>query len=360
MFIKNINLMKNIYITLIAVLLFSCANEDFNSDNGIPEYPKAEIETLREAPYTIGAAVNIAFLKSNIDYKNTLIKEMSSITTKNALTMNTVSVDRGQYNFNDVDYIVNFAQENNMYIHGHALIDHENIPNWVLAFNGSKEDWKKLMQEYIQDIVKRYKDKITSWDVVNEVIDDKGTLRSCIWLQNIGPEYIELAFRYAHEADPKAVLFYNEYGHEYSHVRRYAVNHLADSLAKKGVPIHGIGLQMHTNTNRLTTDLRYAITAAAVTGLKIHVSELDVSVNPNKQNITFSDELATAQQECYRIITKTMMDIPAEQRFGVTICGIHDASSWLSGNPDWPLLFNDDFERKPAYDGILQGIYQYD
>lgn len=354
--------MKKIFIYisfLFALTLFACDKEEFNSDNSVPETPMVNIANLREAPYPIGAALNINTLKNNQEYRNTVIKEMSSVTGENAMKMNTISKGRKQYNFDDADYLVNFAQENKIRVHGHTLIWYKHTPDWVANFTGSAEDWKTIMKEYIQDVVGRYKGKVASWDVVNEIINDNGTLRDCIWLQKIGPEYIELAFRYAHEADPNAVLFYNEYGHEYSHVRRYTVNHLADSLAKKGVPIHGIGLQMHTNINRSVEDLRYAVVAAAVTKLKVHVSELDIAVNPDKKaDATFTDELALKQKESYRMVAKAMNDIPANQQFGITMWGMHDPSSWLSSNPDWALVFNSKFERKPAYDGFLQGFYK--
>ncbi|MFV0536022.1 MAG: endo-1,4-beta-xylanase [Dysgonomonas sp.] len=351
--------MKNILLYIaLTIILTSCDKEKFDSDNSIQEPPKANIENLRQASYPIGAAININTLKNNTEYRNTIIKEMSSVTAENAMKMNTISIGRKQYNFDDADYLVNFAQENNLRVHGHTLIWYKHTPTWVSNFIGTTEDWKTIMKEYIQDVVGRYKGKVASWDVVNEIINDNGTLRDCIWLQKIGPEYIELAFQYAHEADPDAILFYNDYGHEYSHSRRYTVNHISDSLAKKGVPIHGIGLQMHTNINRSVNDLRYAITAAAVTKLKVHVSEFDVAVNPDKKAITFTEDLALKQQESYRAAFKAMMDIPENQRFGVTMWGVHDPSSWLSVNPDWALPFNDKFERKPAYDGILQGIYK--
>ncbi|WP_080905532.1 endo-1,4-beta-xylanase [Parabacteroides sp. Marseille-P3160] len=348
-----------IYIPFFWVFIFSsCDKEEFNSDNGIIEPPTAHIENLRQAPYPIGAAINVNTLKNNSEYRNAVIKEMSSVTAENAMKMNTISEGRRQYNFEDADYLVNFAQENNMRVHGHTLIWYKHTPGWISDFSGNTEEWKTIMKEYIQDVVGRYKGKVTSWDVVNEIIDDQGELRDCIWLQKIGPEYIELAFRYAHEADPDALLFYNDYGHEYSDTRRYAVNYIADSLAKKGVPIHGIGLQMHTNINRSVDDLRYAITAAAITKLKVHVSELDVAVNPEKKNITFTTDLALKQKDSYRAVMKAMMDIPQDQQFGVTMWGVHDPSSWLSNNPDWALPFNNNFERKPAYEGILQGVYK--
>lgn len=347
-----------IYIPILLTILISCDKEKFNSDNAQPEYPMANIATLREAPYKIGAAVNVNSLKNNANYRQTVIHEMSSITAENAMKMNNISVSRGVYNWTDADYIVDFAQENNIRMHGHTLIWYKHTPTWVADFEGTKEDWKAIMKEYIQAVVGRYKGRVASWDVVNEIIQDDGTLRPCVWLTNIGKEYIDLAFQYAHEADPDALLFYNEYGHEYSHNRRLKVNHLVDSLKLNNVPIHGIGLQMHTNIGRSGNDLRYAIMAAGVLGLKVHVSELDVLVNTtNNANATFTDELALSQKETYRVVAKAMKDLPQDQQFGITTWGVHDPSSWLSANPDWALLFDDNYSKKPAYDGILQGIY---
>src|SRR5690606_38547376 len=128
-------------------------------------------------------------------------------------------------------------------------------------------EWIAIMREYIQTVVGCYRGKIASWDVLNEIILDDGSLRPSVWLTNIGQEYIGLAYQFAHEADPDALLFYNDYGHEYSNNRRLATTQLADSLVDPGVPIHGIGLQMHNNTNRPINDLRYAIMSAATTKL---------------------------------------------------------------------------------------------
>lgn len=345
-------------IAAIGLSATACKKENFNSDNGKPQYPAADIKNLREAPYKIGAAVNINTLKNNAAYRNLVITEMSSVTGENAMKMNNISRGRKSYFWDDADYLVNFATENNIRVHGHTLIWYKHTPTWVSSFSGTKEDFKTIMKEYIQDVVGRYKGKVASWDVVNEIINDNGTLRDCIWLQKIGAEYIELAFQYAHEADPNAVLLYNDYGHEYSHARRSKAYHIADSLAKKNVPIHGLGLQMHTNINRAAADIRYAITAAAVTGLKVHVSELDIAVNPNNTLTAFNETVALQQKELYRVAAEAMYDIPESQRFGITFWGVHDPSSWLAPNPDWALPFDNQFARKPAYDGLLQGFYK--
>lgn len=354
--------MKFIYIHIIlfcSLCLYACDQERYNSDNNIPEIPVPDLQSLKEAPYPIGAALGINNLKNKEEYRNTVLNEMTSITAENAMKMKFISLGRKQYNFEDGDYIVNFGQEHNLRVHGHTLIwSRSTPPDWIVNFEGDKEEWKALMKEYIQDVVGHFKGKVASWDVINEILNEDGTLFDCVWLRNIGPEYIELAFRYAHEADPDALLFYNDYGHEYSHARRYTVYHLTDSLARKGVPIHGIGLQMHTSINRSVNDLRYAIMAAGSTGLKIHVSELDVGVNPEKKaDAVFTEELALKQQESYKAVAMAMSKLPEEQRFGITMWGVHDPSSWASTNPDWVLPFDSKYRKKPAYDGLLQGFY---
>ncbi len=352
--------MKTIlYLTFFLTAFTTCKVEKFESDNRISGYPEAAIETLREAPYPMGAAITMGALRDNETYRQTVIKEMSSITAENAMKMNFISTGRGEYFWDDADYLIDFAVQNDIRIHGHTLLWYRHTPDWVSGFSGTKEEWIAIMREYIQTVVGRYRGKIASWDVLNEIILDDGSLRPSVWLTNIGQEYIGLAYQFAHEADPNALLFYNDYGHEYSHNRRLATKQLADSLVDAGVPIHGIGLQMHTNTNRSINDLRYAIMSAATTKLLIHVSELDVAVNPDQNpNATFTEALAIRQQEAYRAVAQAMLDLPEEQQFGITFWGVSDANSFMRDNPDWPLVFDSNYQRKTAYRGLLQGIYR--
>lgn len=354
---------KTLTVILFAftiTLLWACSDDDNTPNtNGNTELPKLDIANLREAPFKIGAAVSVNPLKNDTKYRDILIKEFSSITAENAMKMSVISKGKGQYNFTDADYIVDFAHQNNMRVHGHTLIWYRETPSWITSFTGTKDDWKNLMKQYIQDVVTHFKGKVASWDVVNEVIMDDGTYRPCVWLTNIGTEYIELAFQYAHEADPDAILFYNEYGQEYSHAKNVAINKLVDELLAKNVPLHGIGLQMHTDINKLEDRIKYAIRAAAARNIQVHVSELDVSVNPeNKADVTFTDALAKKQQDIYRYITQGMMGIPQGLQFGITMWGVTDQYSWRYNSPDWVLPFSDKYERKSAYDGFLQGFYK--
>lgn len=354
--------MKKLLITaffLFTILAaYSCSNDD-ETDEVDNELPVLNINNLRESPIKMGAAVAINALKNDTEYRNLLIKEAGSITAENAMKMDAISKGKGIYNFTDADYIVAFALENNMRVHGHTLIWHQALPSWVATFNGDKEAWKAMMKQYIQDVVTHFKGKVTSWDVVNEAILDDGTMRPTIWLEKIGAEYIQLAFEYAHEADPSAILFYNEYGQEYSHTKQVAINKLVSDLIAAKVPIHGIGLQMHTAITGNETRIKYAIRAAAAHNLKVHVSELDVAANPEEdETLTFTDELAKKQQDIYRYVTQAMMEVPTENQFGITFWGITDKYSWLTAKHDWGLPFDANFQRKPAYTGILQGLYK--
>jgi len=353
-------------LLLFSSVLFACKTED--AVIPIPK-PDTKPDTIvppdttglrKVSPFPFGAALSIDLLKTKAIYRSTVIKEFNSLTPENVMKMKNISLGRGQYKWDDADYLVSFAQQNAMRVHGHALVWYKSTPDWVTNFAGTKEDWKLILHEYIVAVVGRYKGKISSWDVLNEAIMDDGTFRDCVWLQHIGIEYIDLCFQYAREADPNVLLFYNEYGTEYSSAKRTAVNKLVADLKGRSVPIDGIGLQMHTSISRANSDIQNAIAVAAQTGLKIHISEFDIKVNPDKlQDIIFNATLAAAQKEKYRITVKALLDLPASQRYGFTFWGVCDTNSWIPaeyGCPDWPLPFDSNYKRKDAYSGLLEGL----
>lgn len=345
--------------------LTSCNNEYLYPLSNNPVVTRTETqESLKNSPFPFGMAVGVNYLKSDERYKEIVKSEVTRISTENAMKMNVISRGRRVYNWTDPDCVVDFAQNNNLKIHGHTLLWYRQTPQWIANFKGEREDWIEIMKEYIFDVVGRYKGKVCSWDVINEVINDNGEVYEKngnyenIWMKNIGIEYIDLAFHFAHAADPDALLFYNEYGYEYSQPRRMGVNKLVNSLKKKGVPIHGIGLQMHTNINHPISDLRNSIIMLAdSTKLLVHISELDVSLNPKHDpNLKLTDELLKRQQVYYCEIVKAVNQIPKEQQFGITCWGVIDSSSYLAPNPDWPLLFDNCYHRKLAYQGVLEGF----
>ena len=343
---KHLKLILTLFIAF--VLLTSCKKED-PIDHNVNNVINGPIKDT--TPYPFGAALSINELKNNTSYISLLKKEFNSVTAENVMKMAALSLGKDKYNWTDADYLIDFAKTNNMRIHGHCLVWHRSVPSWVNSYIGTKDDWKNLLKDYITTVVARYKGKIASWDVVNEAILDNGTPRTeSIWYQKIGWEYIELAFRYAHAADPNAVLFYNDYGQEYSSIKLKAINDTIRDMINRGVPIHGIGLQFHTHINHPTNLMSNAINQTALIApnngvkLKVHVSELDVALNPNKTpTYSINDTDLDLQKARYRTIAATMRTLPKEQCWGITTWGITDSNSWLRNNPDFPLIFDSSY-----------------
>lgn len=319
------------------------------------------IDTTLQAlsPFPFGCAVTIKTI-DNPKYRSLVINEFNSMTPIGALKMTRLRPSQDTYNFTDADYLVDLAEQYGKRFHGHTLLWGK-VPDWVNEFQGDSVAWENLMREHIHTVVGRYKGRIESWDVVNEAIDDNGNIKpDNIWTRNLGKGYIARAFIYAHEADPDALLFYNDYGHEYSNKRLNAITQMLLKFKEEGIPVHGIGMQMHTRYNLGDERWKNAIEVAASTGLKVHVSELDISVNPDgDQDATFTPELAEAQRQKYKVFVKAYNSIPDEQKHGITTWGIGDKDTWIRSSkkrPEWPLPFDDDYERKPAYYGIIEGF----
>jgi endo-1,4-beta-xylanase len=359
--------MKKYWFLILVVLLTTYGCIKGQDDPVFPSpdlvIPVDNSVTLKSAmPFPFGAAVNNSLIKNKTAYRDVIIKEFNSLTSENAMKFAQLHPAQNTYTWEEADYLLNFATQNNMRVHGHTLIWYKNPPAWVLNFQGDEAAWDNLLKTHIQTVVTRYKGKIKSWDVVNEAVAENGTLRSteCIWYQKLGAAYIEKSFRYAHEADPDALLFYNDYGHEFGPTKRTAIINLVNDLKAKGVPIHGMGLQMHTRYTQSDQNLAAAINTAAATGLKVHISELDMEINTgNLLDLTFSAGLAAQQKAKYEFIVKTYNAIPKSQQFGITTWNVGDADSWIRGQynrPDWPLPFDDNYNRKPAYQGILDGV----
>lgn len=356
----------NSYLKLFSILslaFFACSKKSQTSIAPVisPEIIVSGDGTLKEKlPFPIGAALNVGLLKNNSNYRNLVIKEFNSITAENVMKMNSLRPSATTYNFTDADYLVDFARANGKRVHGHTLNWYKSLPDWVNNFNGNTAEWENLLKTHIESVVGRYRGKVSSWDVVNEALEDNGSYRNSIWVQKLGVGYIERAFQYARNADPDALLFYNDYGHEYSATKRAAIIKLVTDLKAKGVPIDGIGLQMHTRYNQTDANLAAAINTAAATGLRIHISELDIALNPdNNQSLSYTTALGELQAAKYKFIVKTFNAIPREQQYGLTTWNVTDADSWIPSNynrPDWPMPFNNLYQRKAAYQGILDGV----
>ena len=334
------------YILFIILLIASCK--------------KIEVEECSDlqnlytfSNYPIGVALDINQLPYNAQYTNIATNQFNSVTPGNIFKSYYLHPSENHFDWKKADQLVQFCESNNQRLHGHTLIWHNQLPYWMEQFQGSPSEWELLFKEHIQTICKHFKGKVTSWDVVNEAFNENGTLRNTIWKQKIGPTYIEKAFRYAHKADPEALLFYNDYNVALNETKRKAILDLCNNLRLRGVPIDGIGMQMHIST--LFPDnkqIAAALKDISNNDFKIHLSEVDISLNPLSLDIEPSKELFDRQANKLASVVLLYNDIPTKYQYGITFWGISDKDSWIPvhfNREDYPLLFDVNYDPKPAY-----------
>ncbi len=318
--------------------------------------------TLKKtSPFKLGAAVKMYLLKEKY-YSDILKKEFASITPESEMKWNTVRPTEKQFVFDKGDRIVDFARQNGIRVHGTTLIWAKDsvYPKWLRNYKGDKAAWEKLFKTHIQTVVKHYKGKVASWDVVNEALTPDGGYKDCIWLRKLGKDYIARAYTYAHQADPDAKLFYNDYSQEFGGKKMAAILSLVAQAKKNKIPVHGLGFQLHTNTYNDNVELIENINAAAATGLLLHLSEVEVQARRDMPNtFKMSKSLLNTQAAKYKAITKAYLAIPKKQQFGITTWGVGDADSFRNKdvkNHDHPLLFDLDYKPKPAYYAMLEAL----
>jgi len=367
--------------------------------------------------FLVGAAVNRSMVTGGAAFRRSaeqnakdiaLIKEQfNQISPENDLKWQLIHPREGVdgYDFGPADAFVNFGLSNNMALVGHTLVWHSQTPNWVFAgtnppptnatsvaaantnspatnrfgrggfgggfgrYNGPRASRDELLQrmvEHIYTVVGRYKGKVKVWDVVNEALaDDQGTnvLRNSLWLEIIGPEFIAKAFQYAHDADPGAILRYNDYGLENSAKRKKLIT-LIKSLQAQKVPVHAIGSQAHVNVSMTFETLDQALAEIAALGLPIHITELDVNSAAGGQRGFGADisanasatqgglvndadkKLADAYAGIFRAFVKHRDSVKM-----VTFWGVNDAVSWRAAGK--PLLFDGNDQPKASFGAVI-------
>jgi endo-1,4-beta-xylanase len=385
----------------------------------------ANTPTLKDAytdHFLVGTAINRSIATGTASRRRTqeqldkdiaLVKaQFNQIVAENDMKWMHIHPREGPdgYDFGPADAFVNFGRSNHMELAGHTLVWHAQTPNWVFAgtnpppagmdapsptpaatsspavtnaaagggFGGgfgrgfytgpraSRDELLERMRDHIHAVVGRYKGKIKVWDVVNEAIADNGTnvLRNSLWLEIIGPDYIAKAFEYAHEADPDAILRYNDYGLENPAKRRKLIT-LIKSLQEQKVPVMAIGSQAHLNLSTSFESMDQALTEMATLGLPIHITELDVNSAQGGQRGTGADitandattqgglvdeanqKLASAYEGLFRAFVKHRDSVEI-----VTFWGANDANSWRARGR--PLLFDANAEPKPAFDAVIR------
>jgi GH35 family endo-1,4-beta-xylanase len=321
--------------------------------------------------FPIGVSVSPLNLAG--DEEKLILKQFNSITPENAMKMGPIHPRSDYYNWGPADRIVSFAGKNGMLVHGHVLCWHSQAPEWIFKDERnnfvSKEVLLERLRQHITAVVTRYKGKVYSWDVVNEAIDDDSTrfYRNSPWFEICGEEYIIKAFEFAHEADPDALLFYNDYNTE-DPVKRDKIYTLLKKMLDSGIPVHGVGLQGHWSVYEPSEkNLRDALDKYSSLGLLVKITELDISIypaedlrrekRPDEVFEGFTSELEHKQIEQYRMIFNVFREYK-NVISGVTFWNISDRHSWLDnfpvrGRKNFPLLFDQNLRPKKAFDAVI-------
>jgi endo-1,4-beta-xylanase len=348
-------------------------------------------QTLREAAQDsgllIGAAVRPAKL-SEAAYASTLAREFNMLEPEDALKWEVVHPEPQLFDFSQADQIVDFATRHGMKVRGHTLVWHQQNPKWLTEGKFNAGELAEILEHHIKTVVGHYHGRIFAWDVVNEAFDElhPGALRSTLWRDQPGiakasayelrvtsnparselearsPQrtysYIERCFRWAHEADPLALLFYNEAEAETMNPKSDAIYAMVRDFRQRGVPIDGVGFQMHiANLRADIASISANINRFTALGVQVHITELDVAL-PVDANGTARPEDLQLQADIYRQIAGACVSHPgctAIQTWGFT-----DKYSWIGSHSKQTqgaaLLFDGNYRAKPAYDALRNAL----
>ncbi|MFM7270143.1 MAG: endo-1,4-beta-xylanase [Actinomycetes bacterium] len=283
--------------------------------------------------------------------------QFSSVTPENAMKWEVVHPGTSTWNFATGDAILDFAEAHGQRVRGHALVWHRQNPAWLTGGTFTREQLTQVLRDHIETLVGRYRGRIAQWDVVNEAIADDGTLRDTLWLRGIGPDYIRLAFEYAHAADPDAELYINDYLIELGGPKADTLLWIVQSLRAAGVPIHGVGYQMHElgpammpNPDLLAERMR-RFTAV---GVDVEITEMDVALRLP------SDPVADPQRQADAYGSAVMACLAVSRCTGITTWNYADSESWIPGEfPGWgeASIYDGSLAPKPAVDRIRKLLW---
>jgi endo-1,4-beta-xylanase len=302
---------------------------------------------------------------SEAAYSATLAREFNMVEPENEMKWWTIRRDEG-FDFRDGDAVVKFAQVHGMKVRGHCLVWDHNNPQWLAQGQFTPSQLSTLLREHIMTVVKHYAGQVFAWDVVNEALNETGEVKDSIWynqpgigLSGKGTAYVEQAFRWAHEADPRALLFYNEAGGEGMNQKSDAIYAMVKDFKKRGVPIDGVGLQLHiSRLDYDTTAVASNIARLTALGLQVHITELDVSLPVGSDGQATNQDLRQ-QADVYRGIAHACLQHPgctAIQTWGFT-----DKYSWIGSHSNGArgaaLPFDRAYHPKPAYEALLSEFH---
>lgn len=333
--------------------------------------------------FLVGAAVDRNLPAGEDPQAETLVKaQFNQVVAENCMKGELIHPEVNRYDWTDADRLVDWSQRNGMTLIGHCLVWHSQPPKWMFTDetgkNVSRETLIGRMYSHIMTVVTRYRGKIKGWDVVNEAFEDDGSYRKTLYYNIIGPEYLALAFQFAHEADPDAELYYNDYSMS-KPGKREAVCQLVRQLKAKGIRIDAVGMQSHNGYNYPDySDYEKSLEAFAAEGVKVMLTELDMNMLPNPKDFNGAEISQNFKlMEQYNPYVKGL-DKKAQKLFNqryldlfriverhkdvisrVTFWGVNDGHTWLNdwpvkGRTNYPMLFDRDYQAKPVVKDILK------
>ncbi len=303
----------------------------------------------------IGSAADRGLRYTGTDltrFKKLLAREFDVLTPENDMKHERIHTARTVYRFEPADSIVAFADSSGMRVRGHPLVWHRQLAPWLTSGSFTPAEGRSLLQEHITTVVNHYRGRLLAWDVVNEALADDGSLRPSVWLDLVGRDYIELAFRWARDADPSVALFYNDYNIEGINAKSDSAFALLRDLRARGVPIDGVGLQAHFIAGGVPATLGQNISRFASLGLKVHITELDVRVP-----VPSTAAVLQTQAQNYRDVLQTCLSYPACEL--VSVWGLSDRESWIPGAfPGFgeALLFDASYQPKAAFSAVYGAL----
>jgi endo-1,4-beta-xylanase len=333
--------------------------------------------------FLIGAALNDDVVSGRDPGAAAIaVRHFNAVTAENAMKWVWIHPDLRTYDFGPADRFVAFGEKNRMFIVGHTLVWHDQVPKRVFEDPAGnlldREAMLSRMKEHIDTVVGRYKGKVKGWDVVNEALTDEGELRETGWTRTIGEDFVAKAFEFAHEADPGAELYYNDFSLD-KPAKRDACVRLVKDLQSRGLRIDGVGIQGHWGMDYPTTEnLEAFITAISSLGVRVMVTEMDLDILPpvsdnQGADIALRGELKEGLNPYVNglpeAVEKTFTDRYVElfsilcrhsKEVGrVTFWGVYDRTSWLNnwpvkGRTSYPLLFGRDYQPKPVFQAVLR------
>ncbi|MEO3870241.1 endo-1,4-beta-xylanase [Nonomuraea sp. B12E4] len=301
----------------------------------------------------IGTALATGPLSNETQYRTIAGQEFNQVTAENAMKWESTEPSQGQFTFSGADAIVNFATQNNQQVHGHTLVWHSQTPGWVQGLGATA--MRTAMQNHISQVVGRYADNaaVVSWDVVNEVFDDNGNMRTSFWYNTLGSSYIADAFRAARAADSNARLCINDYNVEGINAKSTAMYNLVSSLRQQGVPVDCVGIQGHLAIQYgFPGQVQQNLQRFADLGVQVRITELDVRMQMPRDATK-----DTTQATYYRNVVNACLAVTACA--GITIWGFTDRYSWVGDTfpgEGAALIYNENYEQKPSYTAVHDAL----